>query len=273
MKIKKISIIDWFCKRNYNLNINLEEGLNVIYGPNVCGKTMLVQDVLSLVKPVSYKSDSIEELDWSGSITDNYLEVDLFGGGKVVWSSGFSQYYPKSYKFTGYNPNEISPTSIVQWLVDDALEIWSLDDIYENLIDASLLAVDKEDYERLMEGLNYVLDFPIIKSFSSILVNGEERFRAVFSDDSKKWMDKMSFGWKCLMSIILLTPLEKNSLYYLDCPEAGLSPSWCSRLGEALRRINPNMQVIIISHSKDIVNSIPNKIFLPDNIKSQKNYI
>ena len=97
----------------------------------------------------------------------------------------------------------------------------------------------------------------------------------VFNQDGVELsLYQLSSGEKQLL-IVLLTVLlqdEKPIILFLDEPEISLHLRWQYKLIEAIRELNPNCQVIIVTHSPSLFShGWRNKIFwMEDILKSHK---
>ena len=82
-------------------------------------------------------------------------------------------------------------------------------------------------------------------------------------DEGKRvHLNKLSSGEKQLIILLLSALLQKGKrgIYITDEPELSLHISWQEKLINALHKINPNIQLIIATHSPDIVAKYENKI-------------
>ena len=73
---------------------------------------------------------------------------------------------------------------------------------------------------------------------------------------------KLSSGEKQLLILLSETFLQKNKtwLYFADEPELSLHIEWQEKLVKYMKELNPNAQLIIATHSPDIVSSYSNNI-------------
>lgn len=75
-------------------------------------------------------------------------------------------------------------------------------------------------------------------------------------------MHKLSSGEKQLIILFLSTLLQKGKkgVYITDEPELSLHVSWQEKLINALKTINPNIQLIFATHSPDVVSAYEKNI-------------
>lgn len=75
-------------------------------------------------------------------------------------------------------------------------------------------------------------------------------------------LTKLSSGEKQLLILLLRTLLQrgKTGVYITDEPELSLHILWQEKLISALTKINPNIQLVLATHSPDIVAQYDNKI-------------
>lgn len=112
----------------------------------------------------------------------------------------------------------------------------------------------------------------IQKKFSKrpeILSNNELAFYSSLNTikDRVKLID-LSSGEKQFLIMLAEALLEReaNEIFIIDEPEISLHISWQSRLVKDLRRLNPNMQLILVTHSPDIVSISDNNIIRMEEI-------
>ena len=80
----------------------------------------------------------------------------------------------------------------------------------------------------------------------------------------------LSSGEKQLLILLLRTLLQKNKkgVYITDEPELSLHINWQEKLIDALKKINSNIQLILATHSPDIVSKFNNNIIQMEDILS-----
>ena len=80
----------------------------------------------------------------------------------------------------------------------------------------------------------------------------------------------LSSGEKQLLILLLRTLLQKNKkgVYKTDEPELSLHINWQEKLTDALKKINSNIQLILATHSPDIVSKFNNNIIQMEDILS-----
>ncbi len=85
-------------------------------------------------------------------------------------------------------------------------------------------------------------------------------------------LSRLSSGEKQLVILLLRTLLQKGEkgIYITDEPELSLHISWQEKLINALNRINPNIQLIVATHSPDIVSKYEKHIKQMEDILSNE---
>ena len=90
--------------------------------------------------------------------------------------------------------------------------------------------------------------------------------------ENKKQKDieitKLSSGEKQLLILLLETLLQKNTpqIYIIDEPELSLHISWQRNIIKSILELNPNVQLIVATHSPEIVAYYKNKIINMESI-------
>ncbi len=155
-----------------------------------------------------------------------------------------------------YRNNEILENEYLKTNLDI-----KLDKIINNYVDYQLnqtkkIINDKQNAETVFAMRKY-----LINTINSLFVKTKKRIdedenRIAFLLENGKKLSpyKLSSGEKQLL-IILLTVLcqdEKPSILLLDEPEISMHLTWQYELIEIIRTLNPNCQVIIVTHSPSI---------------------
>lgn len=132
-------------------------------------------------------------------------------------------------------------------------------DLYEEL---------EKKKQKLEEPTNQFIkisnDFIKSKLFpdKKIIITDDGSLKLQISGNSRIPLYRLSSGEKQLIIILLRTLLQKGKkgIYITDEPELSLHINWQEKLIFALNKINPNSQLILATHSPDIVAEYENKI-------------
>lgn len=112
---------------------------------------------------------------------------------------------------------------------------------------------EKETLERIKKAYSKLFPHIVLKgAFGSRFIVSKNGFSFPVSD--------LSHGEKqalVLFSFIAKEEELKESILLIDEPEIGLSKELRSRLVESLRELDSDYQIIICTHSKEIIDSIP----------------
>lgn len=89
----------------------------------------------------------------------------------------------------------------------------------------------------------------------SLIISDDGSLGLKICDDNTVTLRRLSSGEKQLIIILLSTLLQKKKkgVYITDEPELSLHISWQEKLITAINQINPNIQLILATHSPDIV--------------------
>jgi ABC-type lipoprotein export system ATPase subunit len=122
----------------------------------------------------------------------------------------------------------------------------------------------KQTFSKLDEYIDVLTDFISDKVFS---LNAYEDL-SVEMDDSKIELSRLSSGEKQL--IILLTEAilqrEEPYVFLADEPEISLHIEWQAKIIPAIRKLNPNAQIIVATHSPEIAGRYENSLIKMENI-------
>lgn len=115
----------------------------------------------------------------------------------------------------------------------------------------------KEDIKKLRQTHNRFLDMlDAMMEESGKKVNREDNeISFLFDDGTPIYPHQLSSGEKQLL-IILLTILvqdNKQAILFLDEPEVSLHIEWQKKLIEYMTELNPNLQIILATHSPAII--------------------
>jgi len=119
--------------------------------------------------------------------------------------------------------------------------------------------------KKLMSGVNTYID--LINSFmdDKIIELNPDGELTIYLEKSGKNIDihNLSSGEKQLL--ILFTEAvvqgETESIYIADEPELSLHIEWQEKLLESIFRLSPNSQIIVATHSPDIISNFGDKVF------------
>ena len=118
----------------------------------------------------------------------------------------------------------------------------------------------EETKKRIMRPLNQFIE--ILNSFhdSKIFEFPRDKNRTIVikKEDNDIQVSELSSGEKQLMILLTESLLQKNSqtLYIADEPELSLHIEWQRKLLPSIKQINPNSQIIIATHSPEIVGKL-----------------
>ena len=255
MKLKSISIQEWFGKEGQGFRWNLERDLNILKGPNRCGKTTLLRDIQDLIFPVT--CNATKEPLWKSALTKVMAKVELVDKHSaddcyVYWLSRDT--YPDVYNFRGYNHTK--DNFITFWDPEAMLEIIDAGELCEDNIMGQFAELKEGEQKKILDGINYIIfddKGTKIQQIEEIIDEGKLpsiRFR--FTNGEPLYVEDLSFGYKMLIAMMSYMPMEKDSVFMIDNPELGLCDAWCKRLVLGLQRINPDCQLIITTGSDNI---------------------
>ena len=96
----------------------------------------------------------------------------------------------------------------------------------------------------------------------------EVELKNSFGRNNSLSLMKLSSGEKQLLILLAETFLQKNKtwLYFADEPELSLHIDWQEKLVKNMKQLNPNAQLIIATHSPDIVASYSKNIIRMEDI-------
>jgi ABC-type lipoprotein export system ATPase subunit len=301
--IDKVEIKGLFGR--YDVDWQLNPDVNILVGENGTGKSTILDTLFMLTKgdhsriPTSQNVVQTQFLDefnrfiYCKLITNDKKEIignviDVENKKRVTIERHGLDYFGDLVQFvntfddvrTLEKDNQRTYSQPKDYLLISNLDK-ELDYKITNYVDYQLTINKKfrnghKDSEIILSKLNLFFEIVnrlFLNSGKSIDEN-ENRIVFKFDDGTKILPYQLSSGEKQLL-VILLTVLcqdEKPSILLMDEPEISLHISWQYELIEIIRTINPNCQVIIVTHSPSIFNDgLRDKVFwIEDIIKKIK---
>lgn len=248
--IKRIEIYGLW--QRYNVVWNLEPDVNILSGINGGGKSTILNSSVSYLERTSGKVINDEK-----------------HGVKVFFDNPEATYIPfdviRSYDrplvmgdFTARmaDPNVKSELDWQLYLLqrryldyqvnigNQMIEMLNGDE--EQREKAARLSIPKRKFQDMMDELFAYTRKKIDRKSNEIFF---------YQDNEKLSPYKLSSGEKQML-VILLTALVRNgerSVLFMDEPEASLHIEWQQKLIALIRNLNPNMQLILTTHSPAVI--------------------
>ncbi|MBO5795164.1 MAG: ATP-binding protein [Bacteroides sp.] len=248
--IKRIEIHGLW--QRYNIVWNLEPDVNILSGINGGGKSTILNRSVNYLEQTSGKVKSDEKQ-----------------GVKVIFDNPEATYIPfdviRSYDrplvmgdFTARmaDPNVKSELDWQLYLLQRRYLDYQVN-IGNQMIDmlngdeeqrekAASLSIPKRKFQDMMDELFAYTHKKIDRKSNEIFF---------YQDDEKLSPYKLSSGEKQML-VILLTALVRNgerSVLFMDEPEASLHIEWQQKLIAMIRNLNPDMQLILTTHSPAMI--------------------
>lgn len=254
----------------YDVDWKLNPDVNILVGDNGVGKSTIFNIVFQAIEKcgVSLKSENII----------NYKEEGWIDSAKISFKQK-----PIALFSVNINGIERDTTNIIIPKIDyiqtfdTVLDITDLDRRFKNHLNTPIdfylnekiddyveyqlnqnkkLRVKGMTYDVVFEKLRYLIDTlnSLFSPTEKRVDEDENRLSFLLEDNTKITPIQLSSGEKQLL-IILLTVLcqdEKPSILLMDEPELSLHVSWQYELIKIIRQLNPNCQIIIVTHSTSI---------------------
>ena len=260
----------------YDVHLKLNPDVNIIVGENGTGKSTLLM-ILKMIAglPVDLTQKSFQTKKISVTWVSAALgKQDVYG--KIKKDSPKFSLKPKTiYVWEGNSQENVDISVNYIATFDSKAKVDSNNPIVETPLDKELeeqLIRYTEYQNRLLKksenrgkSLNAILkkrDWlfgklnELFKPTSKHFVESEEDIQpaVILPNGEKLSLFQLSSGEKQLL-LILFTVLcqdEKQSILLLDEPEISLHTSWQYELIEIIRTLNPNCQVIAVTHSSSM---------------------
>jgi ABC-type lipoprotein export system ATPase subunit len=262
----------------FNVNLKLNPDVNIIVGENGTGKSTILM-ILKMIAGLSV--DSIKQKSFqANTITTTWVtelveqkfrakEKNIMIKG-LISSFSWESELPENILVNYIATFDSKPNHQIDF--DDRQSVFIETDLDKELNQRTLLYTQYQNRllkksENRGKSLNEILkkrDWlfdtlnELFKPTNKRFVESEEDSRPsiLLSNGEKLSLFQLSSGEKQLL-IILFTVLcqdEKPSILLLDEPEISLHTRWQHELIEIIRTLNPNCQVIAMTHSPSIFN-------------------
>lgn len=281
MKLERVVINKFWGK--YNLDLHLDPDVNILTGANGSGKTTIL-DIIAALLANNEDAYCQQYYDSASLYLSGNTEIRSISkkGKKVV--SFIINGKPKDYSDINENlslqtvstfDSPMMPVEVIQKMRDNHKWLRSeLDmELYENLnsynrFKASLLGQVTEIMEGEKPDLNKMRGLTAILKKLNDIVNdlfapkktfndkvGDVYFTLNDKEKTKITLGKLSSGEKQLLILLFSTIIENyaDCITFWDEPEVSLHIEWQRKLIRVIRQLNPNMQLIIATHSPSIL--------------------
>ncbi len=274
--IQKVEILGLWDK--FDIEWNLHPDVNILAGGNGSGKTTVLDCMYELLKEgtisrkkilvrlkVFFEQDIFFAYDFIDKIEEVYSNYVL--GLPLIFSDNFidiSFIKTIDYQLIAYES--------IQKLSDDQVKTeldWKIYQLQKEYLDYQLNLSKRKDRileksnnpKEEIEQLNYphkrfraILDELFVETNKKI---NQEKNEISFLLDHEKPIEthQLSSGEKQILMILLMTLVQdrKPALMFMDEPEISLHIDWQKKLIGFIRELNPNIQLIIATHSPDII--------------------
>jgi len=262
---EKDKYITYFQVRKMWQRINLQwndiqKDVNVIVGINGCGKTTLlnlISDYYSGQKSLKKEmAESVEGTDISSPVTYiRSFDIPANTKRKATESlllqelkhiinqngegSSFFDYRMKMLNF----PQE---ATVIQQRIDEFFQL--INSLFEETGKEIMIAPKNNTMFFSVKGTRG----PLIAADGRKLITADNK--ALYVADEKVQLEQLSSGEKQMLLILTTVFLqeEKASILLMDEPEISLHISWQDHLIALIRKLNPNCQLILTTHSPNI---------------------
>lgn len=259
----------------FDVDWTLHSDVNILVGENGTGKSTILNLIVSFLKGEDAINSS--KLEFMKIILDNGNDISQSSHYVFLeplnWSVTHPVFLLKTFDAPFYTKTErerIRKPYITSTLDDD------LDAVMDKYVDYQLNKSNQLIFQKVSQekafGKKILLIETLNRLFKStgktVNVNDNKLSFQINNNGKINWYE-LSSGEKQLL-IILLTVLcqdEKPSILLLDEPEISMHLRWQYELIEIIRTLNPNCQVIIVTHSPSLFShGWRNKIFWMEDI-------
>lgn len=250
--IKKVEIQGLFGR--YDIEWNLHPDVNVLAGINGSGKSTILNSFLELSYSISLSIDSSLKKFKSINISLDNNKTYKFN----PYIAYFESYYPniiinlvRSFD-APLQSSEILQKTDKEIITELDFELWLLQREYAKY----QIRIYKYDSEINRDThIRFLAMIDELFSETQKKVNPNKEDLEFLLGDKEINAYQLSSGEKQLLVILLTVLVQDNkpSILLMDEPEISLHIEWQRKLIQYVRELNPNAQVIVATHSPDIV--------------------
>ncbi|WP_308770259.1 ATP-binding protein [uncultured Bacteroides sp.] len=238
---------------------NIHQDVNILVGINGCGKTTLLNLISDYYSGQKIKKNIAEAV--SGTAIDSpvtYIRsFDIPANAKRKTESMLLQSLKNIINQNGEGTSFFDYRMKMLNFPEKAEIIRKRIDNFFQLVNSLFEETGKEIR---IDPQNNTLVFSIIKGTGRALItsDGQRVVTAngdvIRAEDEKIQLDQLSSGEKQILLILTTVFLqeEKPAVLLMDEPEISLHITWQDRLIELIRKLNPNCQLILTTHSPNI---------------------
>lgn len=281
MLLKEVHIIGFWNK--YNLDWYLNESVNILSGINGAGKTTLLDVIYALMKnwteanclkkisrakllfSEGYSIEYEKELtngkqQFTYKKDDAVIEFDDFHRniriGAIATFDANMPSLEEYQKFIVTRSDKIR--SELDWMVERIMDIYykyinSISQEVENAIKQNKLDTLAQYYRKKTEFLQLMNE--LFSSTHKSIFESENGLQFKLNDETVIPPNELSSGEKQLLILMIfsLAQRELEFITFWDEPEISLHIDWQRMLIRTIRKLNPNGQLIISTHSPSII--------------------
>ena len=210
----------------FNIGWDLRPDVNILSGINGVGKTTILNRSVGYLEELSgeMKSDEKNGVRLTARMADKNVKSEL------DW-----QLYLLQRRYLDYQVN----------IGNKMIEMLSSIDEEERR-KAATLSVAKRRFQDMIDELF---------SYTRKKIDRKRNDIAFYQDGELLFPYKLSSGEKQMLVILLTVLVQDNShcVLFMDEPEASLHIEWQQKLIAMIRELNPNVQIILTTHSPAVI--------------------
>ena len=216
--------------------------VNILVGINGCGKTTLLNLMYAAI------TDDIKVLkSYNPTLVNFHLDDNFEKDGSIHFIRSFDT--PVNDK----RKNESQLLQQLNYVLFQNKEGFSFFNYRMRILDEPYKAVE---IQKNIDLLFTVINEMFAETGKSVEISKDNTSQLVFRQGDKLLsVENLSSGEKQLLLLLITVFLQdrKPAVLFADEPEVSLHISWQQVLIDNLRRLNPNCQIILATHSPSII--------------------
>ena len=208
--------------------------------------------------PQAFRNNAIQVFDNTGK-QQSY--GDFIGQLQVCLINSFEQHSSKASQYENQPKSQpLDDPTMLDLMIKDQIDLRNKD--FSKMMEDFVDAPDENENKRS----EYVAAYKKIYSSLGFFLDGyDEPFKSSFEftkNGHRIRFEKLSMGEKQILLLLLMVSNtnQKPCIFFIDEPDLSMHIDWKEELVTRLHELNPNMQIILSTHSPSVITGWHDKV-------------